>query len=250
MDSFDSSRALQAHVTEGYIDHPFPSIASMSSEKLRLTLAKPRTLLPFRFAPLQDVNKPLLSHLVACASRLSNSPRPRRRVSYYFFLPPPGPLMNLSGKCLTPLLEKYPMSDSTQYALIYDHLDFPEGKNQVRRGGSANGHNGVKSCLAVLKGRKDDIWQARVGVGMAAVVCTGCERSALSLSLCVRVSGSRLTHAVLSPLLRAKTQWRSSALDRERTSATTCSRRSRDPRSRSSPLVGRISSGSGGIWSD
>jgi PTH1 family peptidyl-tRNA hydrolase len=74
--------------------------------------------------------------------------------------------MNLSGVTLAKLLARYPLDSSTLYYLIYDHMDFQEGRIQIRLGGSHAGHKGVQSCQQILGGKKrDEIWQIRVGVG-------------------------------------------------------------------------------------
>ena len=74
--------------------------------------------------------------------------------------------MNLSGLTLAKLLARFPLDASTLYYLVYDHLDFQEGKIQIRLGGSAAGHKGVISCQQILsKDKRENVWQIRVGVG-------------------------------------------------------------------------------------
>jgi PTH1 family peptidyl-tRNA hydrolase len=73
--------------------------------------------------------------------------------------------MNISGRTLKPLLARYPLGPSTAHFILYDHLDFPDDKVQIRKGGSASGQNGMRSCLDVL-GRKNagEVFQVRIGI--------------------------------------------------------------------------------------
>lgn len=73
--------------------------------------------------------------------------------------------MNLAGQAIGPLLQQYPLSPTTAYFLLYDHLDREPGWVGVRLGGSHNGHNGVRSCHGVLGAKRDSIWQVRIGIG-------------------------------------------------------------------------------------
>ena len=72
--------------------------------------------------------------------------------------------------------------------VLYDELDFPLGRVQVKERGSANGHNGVKSISAVLG--TEEWLRIRIGVGkMARVAGTD-----------VKVGG---TEYLLSPFRKA-----------------------------------------------
>lgn len=73
--------------------------------------------------------------------------------------------MNILGPCLKPILGAYPLSSTTSYFIVYDHLEKEEGTYQVRRGGSANGHNGMRSCITTLRDLKDEVWHVRIGIG-------------------------------------------------------------------------------------
>ncbi|KAL7417914.1 peptidyl-tRNA hydrolase [Mrakia frigida] len=86
----------------------------------------------------------------------------------------PKQLMNLTGACVAKLLARYPLEldpshpsfGSTVYYLIHDHLDYQEGKIQIRQGGTHGGHNGMRSCLNMLGAKRQAVvWQSRVGVG-------------------------------------------------------------------------------------
>jgi hypothetical protein len=68
--------------------------------------------------------------------------------------------MNILGPSLRPFLKAHPpTAPDTAYFIIYDHLDKDEGYIQVRKGGSANGHNGMRSCLHTLGPEKENVWQ-------------------------------------------------------------------------------------------
>ena len=46
---------------------------------------------------------------------------------------------------------------------MHDELESALGKIKVKRGGSARGHNGIKSCVGSLGGV--DFWRVGVGIG-------------------------------------------------------------------------------------
>lgn len=73
--------------------------------------------------------------------------------------------MNDSGRTLKPLLQRYPLGPTTAHFILYDHLEFPDDKVQIRKGGSASGQNGMRSCLKVL-GPKNagEVFQVRIGI--------------------------------------------------------------------------------------
>ena len=61
----------------------------------------------------------------------------------------PQTYMNLSGSSVQGLLTKHEIAPS-DLILIYDELDLPWASLRIRPGGSAGGHNGVKSVIAAL----------------------------------------------------------------------------------------------------
>ena len=78
-------------------------------------------------------------------------------------------LMNVSGKAVSAawkaFLASQPSSEARSRALLvilHDELESPLGRIRVKTGGSARGHNGVKSCVASLGGMEF----TRVGVGI------------------------------------------------------------------------------------
>lgn len=70
--------------------------------------------------------------------------------------------MNLSGDCIQPLMAYYKLQPS-DLILVYDDIDLQPGKIRVRPGGSAGGHNGMKSVIARLG--TQEFRRVRVGVG-------------------------------------------------------------------------------------
>lgn len=62
----------------------------------------------------------------------------------------PQTFMNLSGVAAAQLKTKYAVPDAAQVLVITDDFALPFGKLRVRPGGSAGGHNGLKSLIAKL----------------------------------------------------------------------------------------------------
>ncbi|MEO8727034.1 MAG: aminoacyl-tRNA hydrolase [Acidobacteriaceae bacterium] len=89
----------------------------------------------------------------------------------------PETFMNLSGLAVERLLEKVAGRDRDEdeieaeggfdlkqdLIVVYDELDLPLGRIQIRERGGSAGHNGIKSILAVLG--TEDWLRVRVGVG-------------------------------------------------------------------------------------
>ena len=73
----------------------------------------------------------------------------------------PQTFMNLSGQSVEGLLERYELN-AGRLVLVYDELDLPWGTLRVRPGGSAAGHNGVKSVIAHVG--TQNFARVRVGV--------------------------------------------------------------------------------------
>lgn len=76
--------------------------------------------------------------------------------------------MNVSGPAVATawkgFLRDLPGEDRTRAKLVvvHDELESPLGKIKVKTGGSARGHNGLKSCLSSLGGMAF----TRIGVGI------------------------------------------------------------------------------------
>ena len=77
----------------------------------------------------------------------------------------PMTFMNLSGDCVAPVV-KYHNATADDLVVISDDIDLPVGRIRIRKGGSAGGHNGLKSIIERL-GTPDFI-RLRIGVGRDA----------------------------------------------------------------------------------
>jgi PTH1 family peptidyl-tRNA hydrolase len=73
----------------------------------------------------------------------------------------PQTFMNLSGEAAQAVASFYKL-DTTKTIAIYDELDINFGQIRLRQGGSAAGHNGVKSLIQHLG---DDFGRVRIGIG-------------------------------------------------------------------------------------
>ncbi|XP_053138056.1 probable peptidyl-tRNA hydrolase [Hemicordylus capensis] len=74
----------------------------------------------------------------------------------------PRRLMNVNGLCVVGAAEAYNLGAEDIY-LVHDDLDKPLGKVALKLGGSARGHNGVRSCIHALQ--SDSMVRIRVGIG-------------------------------------------------------------------------------------
>lgn len=71
-------------------------------------------------------------------------------------------LMNINGVSVAKAANKYGIKPE-DILLVHDELDKPLGKVAVKHGGSARGHNGVRSCVDCLQ--TDVMKRLRVGIG-------------------------------------------------------------------------------------
>ncbi|KAM8865070.1 peptidyl-tRNA hydrolase [Synchiropus picturatus] len=71
-------------------------------------------------------------------------------------------LMNISGASVAKAVSKFGVRPE-DVLLIHDDLDKPLGKVTFKHGGSARGHNGVRSCIDCLQ--TDVMLRLRVGIG-------------------------------------------------------------------------------------
>lgn len=78
----------------------------------------------------------------------------------------PQTYMNASGESVGPLMRYYKW-EPEQVFVIYDDISFPVGTMRLRAGGSAGGHNGMKSMIAHLGTEKFP----RLRVGISAPGC-------------------------------------------------------------------------------
>jgi len=74
----------------------------------------------------------------------------------------PQTYMNRSGLAVSRLVRKFKIN-LADLLVVYDDLDLPLGKIRIREGGSAGGHNGMKSIIAELGSQ--DFPRLRVGIG-------------------------------------------------------------------------------------
>lgn len=70
--------------------------------------------------------------------------------------------MNLSGQSVGELVRWYKLQPE-DILVVYDELDFPVGKVQLRTKGSAGGHNGVSDIIAHL--HTNEFPRLRIGIG-------------------------------------------------------------------------------------
>ncbi|KAM4616040.1 peptidyl-tRNA hydrolase isoform 2-T2 [Polymixia lowei] len=74
-------------------------------------------------------------------------------------------LMNINGVSVAKAAGKYSVKPE-DVLLVHDELDKPLGKIAIKHGGSARGHNGVRSCVDCLQ--TDVMPRLRVGIGRPA----------------------------------------------------------------------------------
>lgn len=72
----------------------------------------------------------------------------------------PQTFMNSSGQVL-PYLKKQGIN-SQEILVVHDELEMPFGKMSLKFGGSAKGHNGLKSIISQIG---SDFWRLRFGIG-------------------------------------------------------------------------------------
>jgi len=76
------------------------------------------------------------------------------------YLIKPITFMNNSGKVIPFLLKQGIKSENI--LVIHDELEKPFGKISIKQGGSARGHNGLRSIMGVCG---PDFWRLRFGIG-------------------------------------------------------------------------------------
>ena len=78
----------------------------------------------------------------------------------------PTTYMNLSGNCVAPVVKYHNAKVAEDLLVVSDDIDLPVGKMRIRKGGSAGGHNGLKSVIE--RTGSTDFIRLRVGVGRDA----------------------------------------------------------------------------------
>lgn len=78
----------------------------------------------------------------------------------------PQTFMNLSGQSVGEAMRFYKLAIS-DLVVVYDELDLPPAKLRIKAGGSANGHNGIKSIDQHMHGllNSKDYRRMRLGIG-------------------------------------------------------------------------------------
>jgi peptidyl-tRNA hydrolase, PTH1 family len=74
--------------------------------------------------------------------------------------------MNLSGQSVAALARFYKIA-AEEILVVHDELDLMPGQARLKLGGSAAGHNGLKSIQAQLG--TADFWRLRLGIGHPGV---------------------------------------------------------------------------------
>lgn len=82
------------------------------------------------------------------------------------YLVKPQTYMNSSGEVLQ-YFKKQGLTTPDEILVVHDELELPFGKLAFKTGGSAKGHNGLKSIIAVLG--SDGFQRLRFGIGRPAV---------------------------------------------------------------------------------
>jgi PTH1 family peptidyl-tRNA hydrolase len=79
----------------------------------------------------------------------------------------PQTYMNLSGDAVAALMRRYKVK-LTDIMVIHDDLDLPLGKIRLRAGGSAGGHNGLKSIIASVGSM--EFARLKIGIGRPGTI--------------------------------------------------------------------------------
>jgi PTH1 family peptidyl-tRNA hydrolase len=78
-----------------------------------------------------------------------------------WLLEPQG-FMNCSGKSVNSMAKFYKIK-TEEILVVHDELDLPVGSIKLKKGGSSNGHNGLKDITSTLG--SDSYWRLRIGIG-------------------------------------------------------------------------------------
>ncbi|MEF2230271.1 MAG: aminoacyl-tRNA hydrolase [Pseudodesulfovibrio sp.] len=83
----------------------------------------------------------------------------------YRLLAKPRTYMNLSGRAVSKICGRHALAPD-QVLVVHDELDLPLGRMKLKKGGSDNGHNGLKSIQECLN--TPDFHRLRLGIGRPA----------------------------------------------------------------------------------
>jgi len=75
----------------------------------------------------------------------------------------PQTYMNLSGESVAEIVNYYKMDPESELIVIFDDISLDAGNIRIRKKGSAGGHNGIKSIIAMLG--TQNFMRIKVGVG-------------------------------------------------------------------------------------
>lgn len=75
----------------------------------------------------------------------------------------PQTFMNLSGEAVREAVNFYKADPEQELIVLYDDISLPQGHIRVRPGGSAGGHNGMKSIIQQVG--TDRFKRVRIGIG-------------------------------------------------------------------------------------
>ena len=95
-------------------------------------------------------------------SRLSSVARICREDGLKIFLDKPLTYMNSSGASVQSMLSYYDI-DPCRLIVVHDDMDLEVGRVKVKMGGSAAGHNGIKSIDSSL--HTPSYYRVRIGIG-------------------------------------------------------------------------------------
>ncbi|HTL11509.1 MAG TPA: aminoacyl-tRNA hydrolase [Bdellovibrionota bacterium] len=84
----------------------------------------------------------------------------------------PQTFMNLSGRCVGPLVQFHKCAPE-DILVLHDEVDLPFGALRIKTGGGTGGHNGLKSLDASLGADKNGYHRIRIGVGKPGLLPTG-----------------------------------------------------------------------------
>lgn len=105
----------------------------------------------------------------------------------------PQTYMNLSGGAVARAMRDTDCTPDRTW-IVYDELDLPICRLRIRKGGSAAGHNGVRSIIDALGA--DDFVRFRVGIGKPARTASAGTGARYVLGRFTKAEGERLPHIV------------------------------------------------------
>lgn len=112
---------------------------------------------------LESKFKGLVGNITVPTTALQSEPRSASLASSRpLHLLLPQTFMNLSGQAVVALAHFYKIPPAA-ILVVHDELDFMPGVVRFKKGGGANGHNGIQNIIDLL-GNKD-FYRLRIGIG-------------------------------------------------------------------------------------